>query len=456
MLDQDNALVRITMRRVYWRVIPLLFLGMFCNYLDRVNIGFAGLTMNHDLGFSPGVFGFGASIFFLGYALLGVPSNVMLERFGAKYWIPVILVFWGAVAACTAFVRHAGDFYAVRFLLGMAEAGAMPGFALYAAQWFPQSYRARAIAGYIIAGQVVGVIGGPLNAYLMHHFDSFGGLHGWQWLFIIEGIATMFVGVMLLVGLPGKPGLARWLSAEQRGWLQRTLDQERVAAERIRKFRLVEVLFDGRIYWLAGMFGSALVGIYGFMIWLPQIVKAMGHMSLMQVGVLSVLPPLMGVLGQLLVGYSSDRTGDRKYHLAAVYFLAAVCIALSAYTGDKVLAFAFLCAAGFGIFGGNPLFWSLASSMMTGTAGAIAVAYVNSLAQFGGLVGPWMLGAVKGATGSFTDALYVIAGFAALAGVMALLLRIEPRLPGGMQTGEKPEANVKPVAGGLKRSMQAT
>ncbi|WP_234729828.1 MFS transporter [Acidocella facilis] len=430
MNEIDGALARQTMRRVYWRVIPLLFLGMFCNYLDRVNIGFAGLTMNHDLGFSPGVFGFGASIFFLGYALLGVPSNVMMERVGARYWIPVILVFWGAVAGFTAAVHGAGSFYAVRFLLGMAEAGALPGFALFAAQWFPQAYRARAIAGYIIAGQVVGVIGGPVNAYLMHHLNDFAGLHGWQWLFIIEGGATVAIGVLLLLTLPGQPGQAGWLTPAQRDWLQGTLAAERHAAEGVRKFRLIDSVLDGRVYWLAGLFGSALVGIYGLMIWLPQIVKAMGQgMSLMEIGILSVIPPFVGVLGQLIVGASSDRTGERKFHLAAVYFLAAVCIALSAYTGNKSFAFVLLCIAGFGIFGGNPIYWSLATSMMTGTAGAIAIAYINSLAQFGGLVGPWMLGAVKGATGSFTDALYVIAAFAALAGVMALLLRVHPRPP---------------------------
>lgn len=433
-METEENLERTTMRRVYWRLIPLLFLGMFFNYLDRINIGFAALRMNHDIGLSPSVFGFGASVFFLGYMLLGVPSNLMLDRIGARVWIPVILIFWGLVATLTAFVKGAPSFDAVRFLLGVAEAGALPGFALYVTYWFPSAYRARAIAGYIIAGQAAAIFGSPIAAALIGATDHVLGLHGWQWMFVIEGLPTVLLGIAFLVLLTERPAEARWLSAEQRAWLQRKLDGEREAAESVRRFRLVDAVLDGRVWALSILFGCALVGIYGLLIWMPQIINAMGHLSLIEVGLLAAIPPLLGVVGQLVVSYSSDRIGERKKHLAFVYLLACAALAASALAPNVTLAYVLLCVAGLGIFAGNPLFWSLSSEMMTGTAGAIAIAFINSIAQFGGLIGPWMIGWVKGSTGSFTDALLAIAAFLLVAGIIALLLRVSPR-PAGRTAG---------------------
>jgi MFS transporter, ACS family, tartrate transporter len=429
-MSSSISLERATMRRVYWRLIPLLFVGMVLNYLDRINIGFAALRMNHDLGLTPSVFGFAASVFFLGYMLLGVPSNLMLDRIGARLWIPVILIFWGLVATLTAFVQGAASFDAVRFLLGVAEAGALPGFALYVTLWFPSAYRARAIAGYIIGGQVAAIVGSPLAAVLVASTDNLFGLHGWQWMFILEGLPTILLGISFFVLLTGSPGDARWLDVEQRTWLQRTLDAERAAAERVRRFRLVDVVSDGRVWSLAILFGCALVGVYGLLIWLPQIVNAMGHMSLVEIGFLSAVPPLLGVVGQLVVSHSSDRTGDRKKHLGAVYLLGSIALAASAVSPNAVVAYLLLCVSSIGIFAGNPLFWSLASSMMTGTAGAGAIAFINSVAQFGGLIGPWMIGLVKGATGSFQWALLALAAFLLIAAIIAFMMRVVPRQSG--------------------------
>lgn len=428
-MPASEGLEKTTMRRVYWRLIPLLFIGMFLNYLDRINIGFAALRMNHDLGLTPSVFGFGASVFFLGYMLLGMPSNLMLDRLGARIWIPVILIFWGIVATCTAFVQGAVSFDIIRFLLGVAEAGALPGFALYVTLWFPSAYRARAIAGYIIAGQVSAIVGSPLAAALISSTDNLLGLHGWQWMFIIEGLPTILLGIALFMLLTDLPAHARWLEPEQRAWLQQTLDAERAAAERVRRFHLSDVIFDGRIWSLSILFGCALVGVYGLLIWLPQIINAMGHMSLFEVGLLSAIPPLTGVVGQLAVSHSSDRRGERKNHLAAVYVLGSVALAASAICPNVVVAYILLCIAGFGVFAGNPLFWSLASAMMTGTAGAAAIGFINSVAQFGGLIGPWMIGWVKGSTGSFQAALLTLAAFLLIAAIIAVMLRVAPRPP---------------------------
>jgi D-galactonate transporter len=436
----SSALEEATIRRVYWRVVPMFFLAMFFNYLDRINIGFASLRMNQDLGLSPAVFGFGASVFFVGYMLLEVPSNLMLHRFGARRWIARILVSWGLVAALMAFVWNDTSFYVLRLLLGIAEAGFLPGLALYLTYWFPSAYRARAVAGYIIAGQVAAVIGGPLSTVLMTYCDGVLGLHGWRWMFIVEGAPTIILGFVFLARLTDRPEQARWLSAEQRAWLSQRLAQERAALERDRVFKLADVVTDVRVWGLAILFGCALVGIYGLLIWLPQIIKAIGGLTDIQVGLLSAVPPLLGVIGTIIVSRSSDRTGDRKKHLAAVYVLGGIGLAASALAPGAIAPYLLLCVAGLGLNSGNSLFWSLNASLMTGAAGAAAIAFVNTMAQFGGLIGPWMIGLVNARTGSFALALLTIAGFLFVAATIALLLRVTPKATPGAAPDSLPDA----------------
>lgn len=422
----NKTIEQVTMRKVFLRLIPLLFCAMFFNYLDRFNLGFAALRMNHALHFSPSVFGFGASLFFLGYMLLGLPSNLILHRIGARRWVGVILLAWGTIAACTGFIWNEQSFFGVRFLLGMIEAGFLPGVALYVTYWFPAAYRARAVAGYIIAGQLSAVIGAPLSGFIMTYMDGALGLQSWQWMFVLEGLPAVVLGVVLIALLTDRPANAAWLSAEQRTWLQDRLTAERQRQEVDGKARLLDVLKDGRVWSLALLFGCALVGVYGMLVWLPQIVNAMGHMSLIEVGFLSALPPLLGAGGQLLFSYTSDRSGDRKYHLCGLYLVSALALAGSALAPNPVLAYAMLCIVGFCINSGNPLFWSLSASLMTGIAAAGTIAFVNSVAQFGGLIGPWMIGLVKAQTGSFAMALLAMAGFLVIASITAFLIRVEP------------------------------
>jgi ACS family tartrate transporter-like MFS transporter len=416
-----------TMRRVFWRVMPLLFLAMFFNYLDRINIGFASLRMNKDLALDPAVFGFGASIFFAGYMLLEVPSNLMMHRLGARIWIARILLSWGLVAALTAFVWDGNSFYAMRFLLGTAEAGFLPGLALYLTFWFPTAYRARAVGGYIIAGQIAAVVGGPVSTQIMTYGDGFLGLHGWQWMFVLEGVPAMLLGLVFLAFLIDRPELAGWLRPAERQWLSDELARERAALERDEAFKYSDILADTRVWSLAILFGCALVGLYGLLIWLPQIIKGMGDLTDIQIGWLSALPPLLGVAGQLLVSRNSDRTGDRKFHLAGVYLLAAIGLAGSALTSDPVVSYICLCVVGFAVPAGNPLFWSLNSALLTGVAGAAAIAFINTVAQFGGLIGPWMIGHVKDATGSYTLALMTLAAFLLAASIIAAFMRVTPK-----------------------------
>ncbi|HKT97057.1 MAG TPA: MFS transporter [Paraburkholderia sp.] len=413
------------MRKVFRRLMPLLFAMMFFNYLDRINIGFAALDMNGDLGFSPAVFGFAGSIFFAGYMLLEVPSNLLLHRVGARKWIARILLTWGAVAAATAFVFNDTSFYVLRFLLGVMEAGFLPGVAVYLTQWFPERYRARAVGGYIIAGSFSAVLGGPLSTTLMTCANGLVGLHGWQWMFLLEGVPAMLLGIVTLRIMTERPADASWLSTDEKRWLETTLAAERDQLGGAAHVPLRSVAGDIRVWSLACLFGCALVGIYGLFLWLPQIVKSLGNLSNIEVGLLSAAPPLLGVFGTWIISRSSDRSGDRKKHLAFVYGMSALAIAGSAYAPNPVIAYALLCVTGLFIYAGNPLFWSLAASFRTGAAGAATIALINTIAQFGGLVGPWSIGLVRRATGNFSLALLTIAAFLVVSVIIALVMPLK-------------------------------
>lgn len=415
-----------TIKRVYWRLIPLIFAMMFFNYLDRINIGFASLQMNQELGFSPAVFGFAGSIFFFGYMLLEVPSNLLLHRLGARRWIARILITWGAVAAATAFVFNDWSFYILRFGLGVMEAGFLPGIAVYLTKWFPERYRARAVGGYIIAGSVAAILGGPISTTIMTYVNGPAGLQGWQWMFLLEGIPAILLGLLTLTLLTERPADAAWLAPAQRDWLETELAEERTRLGDAKHPSLLLVLGDIRVWSLACLFGCALVGIYGLFLWLPQIVKSLGNLSNIEVGFLSAGPPLLSVLGTILISRSSDRTGDRKHHLAFVYGMSALAITGSAFAPSPILAYLLLCVTGLFIFAGNPLFWSLAASFRTGAAGAATIALINTIAQFGGLVGPWTIGLVRNYTGDFHLALLTIAGFLVISVVIALTMRVTP------------------------------
>ena len=427
-ISLNGEIQKVTIRTIYWRLIPLFFLMMFFNYLDRINLGFAGLQMNKDLGFTAAVFGFGASIFFLGYMILQIPSNLMMYRFGASLWLGAVLIVWGSVATVTAFVWNEWSFYVLRFLLGLAEAGLLPGLALYLTFWFPSRYRARAVAGYIIAGSFAAILGGPISTALMTYSDHAFGLQGWQWMFVCEGIPAVLLGFFTLYYLADFPARATWLTSQQRAWIESELRTEQAEIERARTYTVLDSIRDPRVWMLAILFGCALVGIYGLLIWLPLIINSLGNLSYIQIGFLSAVPPLLGVIGTILVSISSDITGDRKMHLALVYTVGAVGVLGSALVKSPVAAYLFLCLAGLGMNSGNSLFWSLNASFMTGIAAAVSIAAVNMIAQFGGLIGPWLIGFVKSTTDSFSIALTAVAGFLFIAAIMAATMRVAPKL----------------------------
>jgi len=412
--------------RLYWRLIPLLFLMMLCNYLMRVNTGFAGLRMNADLHFSGTVFGTANSIFFLGYVMLQIPSNLMVHRLGARIWLCGMLVTWSIVSTATAFIASDWGFYTLRFILGLAEGGFLPAAALYVTYWFPQAYRARAIAGYIIATSFSTIIGGPLSGAIMTYMDGLLGLHGWQWMFIVEGApATLLAGVVFLL-LPNQLSEAKWLAPEERGVLGGMLKKEHAAMDAQGEVSLWRIVQDSRVWGLGLLFGSGLVGLYGLIIWLPLIIKELGALSDIEVGFLSALPPALGVMGALLVSRHSDRVGDRKGHMAGCYIVSGIGLLASALSPNPVLAYIFLCIGNGAVLSASPLFWTIAGSFFRGAASAAAIAFVNIVAQVGG-IGPLLIGAVRDATGSFTLALVSLAGFSFLAAIIALAMKIEPK-----------------------------
>jgi ACS family tartrate transporter-like MFS transporter len=401
-----------TLRKVAWRLIPFLGVLYFFAFLDRVNVGFAALTMNTDLGLSAAVFGMGSGIFFIGYILFEVPSNVMLERFGARVWIARIMISWGVLSAAMAFVQGPQSFYLVRFLLGIAEAGFFPGIIFYLTCWFPSQHRARIIALFMIALPLSSVIGAPISTSLLS--IEAAGLRGWQWMFLMEAIPTIVLGFIVLTVLPDRPADAKWLSTEEKRWLQGELAKEHTDSSHGHASSLREALMLPRVWRNGFVYFCILVGLYGFSFWLPQIIASLGQITNVQVGLVTMIPYTLACIALVLWGRHSDATEERALHVAAPALLAAIALTISGWTNDPLLAFAALCVAAVGIYSGLPSFWALASKGLQGAAAAGAIALINSLGNFGGFLGPAAIGMAKTYTDSYAASLLFIAVFLAL------------------------------------------
>ena len=407
-----------TLRKVAWRLIPFLGVLYFFAFLDRVNVGFAALTMNADLGLTDAVFGIGSGIFFIGYILCEVPSNVMLERFGARIWIARIMISWGILSAAMAFVQGPTSFYTVRFLLGIAEAGFFPGIIFYLTCWFPSQHRARIIALFMIALPMSSVIGAPISTSLLG-IEALG-LKGWQWMFLLEAIPTILLGIAVLAVLPDRPSDAKWLSTDEKRWLQGELAREHTNNAHGHASSLREALMLPRV-WRAGIvYFCILVGLYGFSFWLPQIIKSLGDMTNVQVGLVTMIPYTAACIALVLWGRHSDATEERSWHVALPALLGAAALTISGWTTGPVLAFVALCLAAVGIYSGLPAFWALASKGLQGAAAAGAIALINSLGNFGGFLGPSAIGLAKTYTNSYAASLLLIAAFLALGAALVI------------------------------------
>jgi ACS family tartrate transporter-like MFS transporter len=418
-ISPTEELSAVTLRKVTWRLIPFLFVLYVIAWLDRVNIGFAGLQMNADLGFSSATFGFGSGIFFLGYCLFEIPSNIILERVGARLWIARIMVTWGLISAGLMLVRTPPLFYMLRFLLGAAEAGFFPGVIYYLSLWYPTAQRARAIAAFMTAVPVTGLIGGPLSGALLG-LDGIYGLKGWQWLFLLEGLPAMVLGISVIFYLNDRPETTRWLAPAERDWLVETLAAERNACPLRPDIRVA--LTDGAVWKLGIIFLLVAAGFYGYAFWGPLIIKSLTGLSNFEVGLVLGAISAVTILGMLLNGYHSDRTGERAIHIAMPLLVSAVGLVGCALLRQPVLAVAALALVPLGHCASYGPFWSMPTQFLTGPAAAAGIALVTMIANVGGFAGPALIGVLKARTGTHTDAFLLLGGLAVIAALLALTI----------------------------------
>jgi ACS family tartrate transporter-like MFS transporter len=401
------------------RLIPYMFLLYIVAYLDRINVGYAALQLNKALKFDPAEFGL-AGIFFIGYFLFEVPSNLIMQRTGARIWIARILVTWGIISSAMMFVNGKPMFYVLRFLLGIAEAGFFPGMILYLTYWFPAESRGRAIANFMTATAIAGVIGGPLSGLLLK-MDGVAGLAGWQWLFLIEGIPAVLLGFVTLVYLPDSPKRATWLTSEEKDWIVSRLQQEREQARHQVHHTLREALSSGRVWTLAFIYFSVIMSFYGISFWLPQIVKSYSGLSDVQVGFVSAIPYLAASIAMVIIGRSSDRTHERRFHVGISALAAAAGLTAAAFLKIPGAELAALSLAAVGIWGTLGPFWAMSSEILSGTAAAAGIALINSVGNLGGFLGPYLIGLVRKQTDSFALALLALAVFPLIGGLVVLL-----------------------------------
>ena len=421
-----DTLEQRTMARVSARLVPFLIVCYFVAYLDRVNISFAALTMNKDLGLSASAYGLGAGIFFLAYAVFEVPSNLLLARFGARRWIARIMVSWGIMSGAMAFIGNETWFYVVRFLLGLAEAGFFPGVIFYLTLWFPATYRARVIGYFMAAIPLSSVIGAPISSALLG-LEGVIGMHGWQWLFILEAVPALLLSVAVLFYLTDKPADAGWLSDDERRWLVDRLAVEERQRKAARHYSVWQALLNPRVLALSLVYFGAVATNYGLSFFLPQIVKAFG-MSNLQTGFVAAIPYAVGVISIVWWGRHSDAKLERRFHTAFAIFVAAAGLTVAAFLNDPTAKMVAFSVAGFGIFGCLPVFWTLPTAFLSGAAAAGGIAIINSLGNLAGFFGPSVMGMIKDSTGSFTNGLLVLAGVAVVAAVIVLILRHDTAL----------------------------
>ena len=415
--------------KISWRLIPYIFLLYIVAYLDRVNVGFAAVDLQRDLHFSNTVYGTGAGIFFLGSMLFDLPSNLMLTRVGARIWIARIMISWGLISTCMMFLHSKESFYVLRFLLGVSEAGFFPGMIIYLTYWFPTQERARAVARFMTATSLAGVVGGPLSSYLLK-LDGVLGLAGWQWLFLSEGVPTILLGISVLFLLKDGPEKAGWMRPEERAWLAEELrrDKERYGAAT--HHRLGDAFRLPALWVLAGVYFVSQTGVYIVNLWMPLVLDSFsrggsGDASL--IARYATVPYLAAAAMTVVVGWSSDKRNERRWHIAVCLTLAAMGFAWTAWAHSLVVALCAMTLAAVGLWSMMGPFWTLTTSMLSGTAAAGAVAVLQMVGGAGGFVGPYVTGRLRDATHSFTGGLYLIGGMALVAAILSLMVR----RPGG-------------------------
>ena len=414
----SQALADRTLRKVAWRILPFAMLLYFVSFLDRVNIGFAALTMNKDLGLSSAAFGLGAGIFFCGYFLFEVPSNLILNRVGARIWIAGVMISWGIASGATAFVHGPMSFYVLRFLLGVAEAGFFPGMILYFSYWFPASHRAAATSVFMAAAPLSTALGSPLSGALMQLQGGFG-LKGWQVMFLIEAAPAVLLGIAVLFVLTSRPENAAWLTAEERGWLVESLKREQ--QRDARSHSIWQGLTDKRVLVLALIYFGTSAGLYALGIWSPLIIARFG-LSPLAVGWLNAVPGIAAVVAMVLWSRHSDRSGERTWHVVIPCLLAAAGLFFCGVTASLAGVVLALTLVNIGVSAAKPPLWTMPGRFLAGPAAAAGIAAINSIGNLGGFAGPAMIGLLKDWTGSYLGGLYFVAALLLLSALLTLFL----------------------------------
>ncbi len=396
-----------TYLKVTWRLIPLLLLCYIVAYLDRVNVGFAKLQMAGDLGFSDAVYGLGAGMFFIGYFFFEVPSNIILHRVGARVWIARIMVTWGIISGGMMFIQTETQFYVMRFLLGLAEAGFFPGIILYLTYWYPAHRRARIVTMFMTGIPLAGVIGGPLSGWIMKSWDQVSGLQGWQWMFLLEAIPAVLIGFVVYFYLDDRITSAKWLEDEERAILQKRIEEEESQKEHV---PMMQVFKSGRMWTMSAIYFTMAMSLYGVSFWLPTIIKGMGITDNLEIGLLSSLPWIAAVFSMLLFARSADKMRERRWHVVVPMLMGSTGLILSVLlSGNHYLSFAALVLACMGIVSAIPLFWSLPTAFLVGVGAAAGIAAINSIANLAGFLAPYLVGWLKQLTSSTDSGMYLLA-----------------------------------------------
>ena len=418
-----NPIAEGARRRIALRLLPFVFLLYVICYVDRANVAFANLRMSADLGFSDRVYGFGVGMFFVGYVLFEVPGVIVLERWSARKWLARIMITWGLATVLTGFVRTAGQFYAVRFAVGVAAASFFPGVIVYLTHWFRKDDRAKAIASFYCAVPAASVVGSLIATWLLG--VQWRGLTGWRWIFILEGIPPIILGVITVFYLTDRPREARWLSGEERDWIERELEQESLAKKRVRDYTILQVFGDKQILLLILAYFLAHCGLQASTYWVPTFIKRLSGLPSSQVALLAALPGLVGILTMLGNGWRSDKTGERRWHTSIPLLIggAAYLLLLSA-THNLLLTIFLLVVGGGAMFAYYPVFWSMPTLVLTETAAAAGFGFINSIGQCGGFVGPYAVGYLNQRTGTLLAAFAFIGFSYLLAGTVVSTVRI--------------------------------
>jgi ACS family tartrate transporter-like MFS transporter len=425
----DRTLERSTMRKVYLRLLPFAVLSYVLAYIDRINVSFAGLTMRGDLGLSAGDFGFAVGMFFWGYFIFEVPSNVILEKIGARIWIARIMITWGILAGFTAMVTGSTSFSIVRFLLGVAEAGFFPGIILYFTYWFPSNHHARIVSGFLVGLPVAVAIGSPISTALLG-LDGLFGLRGWQVMYIAEAIPTVAIGFITFFVLTDRPEQAKFLTEEERNWLVTKIAAERRATEAVRKFTLWQALYNPKVLLLALNYFGIVTASLGMLYFIPQMIKSLGNYSNMTVGWLTMIPYICGAIAMVVWGRISDRMNERRWNLFFGCVFSTVGLAIAGMTMGSWWALVGMSIAAMGFYGSKGPFFAMPPMFLSGSGLAAGIAWINSLGNLGGFFGPWYVGVMKDLTGSYAGGLYGLALLCLVAAIIcAAFLHIPNRLP---------------------------